>query len=42
MALLSLETLVIWILGFIGFVAIFLGVTILSMKLNNWISKKKS
>ncbi|WP_456474639.1 hypothetical protein [Candidatus Pyrohabitans sp.] len=34
MELLSLEALVLWFLAFIGFIVIFLGVTVLAMKLS--------
>lgn len=33
MELFSLKTLVIWVLGFLGFIALFLGITILALKL---------
>lgn len=34
MELFSIETALIWVLGLIGFIALFLGITILSMKLS--------
>ncbi len=34
MELLSINTLILWLLAFVGFIVIFLGVTLLSMKLS--------
>jgi uncharacterized membrane protein len=41
MKLFSLETAVLWVLALVGFIALFLGVTILSMKLSKKLSKPK-
>jgi uncharacterized membrane protein len=38
MELLSINALVLWILAFVGFVVIFLGITLLSMRLSRLLS----